>query len=148
MKIKRTVALLILAVMALGMFASCGGGSSSSEITVSVVFYNDKDEAVVNLENKVKVSGENPTVIDAVRYVNDNFDFTIGLTSDEKNVKSFSSEDGTYNNGTCVWQYYVNKTDKAPKGDASDYVIKDGDKIIYKFESIAETTEETVAETN
>ena len=142
MKIRRTAALLILAVMALGMFAACGE-SSSSEITVSVVFYNDKGEAVVNLENKVKVSGENPTVIDAVRYVNDNFDFTIGLTSDEKNVKSFSNEDGTYNNGTFVWQYYVNNTDKAPKGDAADCVIKDGDKIIYKFESAVETTAET-----
>lgn len=147
MKIRRMAALLILAVMALGLFASCGG-SSSSEITVSVVFYNDKNEAIVNLENKVKVSSENPTVIDAVRYVNDNFDFTIGLTSDEKNVKSFSSVDGTYNNGTFVWQYYVNNTDKAPQGDASDYVIKDGDKIIYKFESVAETTEATSAETN
>ena len=136
MKTKRILAILLMVVLAVGLFASC---SKVSKTNVEITFIDNKKKSVIDTY-KAALTMENPTVMDAVKAVKDAYATAEGygqitLYADESAVKDVDNckEDlvPDADGNIKYWMFFLNGDE--PVGDANDVALKDGDKIVFSY---------------
>lgn len=136
MKTKKILALILVAVLAVGIMASC---STVKKTTVQITFIDNNGKKVIDTYDAV-LKMENPTVMDAVKAVKDAYATAeeygqIKLSSDESSVvdvdsyKESLSPDADGN--IKYWMFLVNGEE--PTGDANDVKLADKDTIVFQY---------------
>ena len=135
MKKIRILALILIAALAAGIFASCG--EESTEITVTLII--DADDETTFFDNKVTIDVPNPTVMNVVKEVMIMYpEVPIVLNANEDSIKDVGEfTEHQEDNMAYFWEYTINGIlpDNQTGGKADAQPVKDGDVIMYIYSS-------------
>lgn len=133
MNFKRILAIVLVSVMAVFCFASCG--KEVPEITVQLkINCNDPDFPVI-LDIPVTIKKEAPSVLDIFTTGCDGAEMAYVLDDEGKSVVDidvYKDYTDAETNTTYYWYYTINGKE-ASSGKAADNTVADGDVIEYIY---------------
>lgn len=148
MKIRRILALSLVAIMLVAVFASCAKPMVETKVKIKIAAGAD----VICEDNELAVShaeGADFTVVDVINAAQEKYKFDLGDYGEDGNVSYIGNyldgdytadgeeyieedaEEGENNFGRYFWQFTIN--DKEVKGSAKDNVVNEGDLVDFKF---------------
>ncbi len=125
MKTRKLLALVLSALMLVGMLVACGGSGAKTNVTLTLKI--DAENSTL-FDATITVDAKNPTVADVIEEAALSHGLDLNWTDmgslTMPDYPDMQNEDGTYE----MWICKVNGTE-----GSSDTVIKEGDKIVYTY---------------
>lgn len=130
---KRIISLVLALMLVATVFVACGSKKSDNAVNVTVKLTTGSDEFY---SKEVTVYADEPTVLNAVQTVMDEFDDITIVLDDEAeptSIQDVTFGDKEYLDGDKYWDFTIGDEPFGTKGRASVAEIKEGDVITWGY---------------